>query len=60
MKTRQPIDGQRNFRGRLIGVDGDEVVFDDRTNGRVRVPLDLITKANLELDVEEVLRKAGK
>lgn len=59
MKTRQPIDGQRNFRGTLLGVDGDDVLFDDRTNGQVRVPLDWITKANLELDVTEEFRRAG-
>lgn len=57
LKTRQPIDGQRNFRGRLLGLEGDEVIFDDRTNGRVQIPLDLITKANLEVDVEEELRR---
>jgi len=34
MKTRQPVDGQRNFRGTLLGVDGDYVLFDDRTNGK--------------------------
>ena len=60
LKTRQPIDGQRNFRGRLLGLEGDEVIVDDRTSGRVRVPLELITKANLEVDVEEELRRAGK
>jgi len=60
LKTRQPIDGQRNFRGRLLGVEGNEVIFEDRTSGRVRVPLELITKANVEVDVEEELRRAGK
>ena len=59
LKTRQPIDGQRNFRGRLLGLEGDEVIFDDRTNGRVQIPLALITKANLEVDVNEELRRAG-
>jgi ribosome maturation factor RimP len=59
LKTRQPIAGQRNFRGRLIGVEGDEIILDDRTNGRVQIPLGLITKANLELDVNEELRRAG-
>lgn len=59
MKTRQPIDGQRNFRGRLLGVEGDDVLFEDRTSGQVRVPLDLITKANIEVDVSEELRRAG-
>lgn len=58
LKTRQPIGGQRNFRGKLLGLAGDEVIFDDRTNGRVQIPLDLITKANLEVDVEEELRKS--
>jgi ribosome maturation factor RimP len=59
IKTRLPIEGQRNFRGRLIGVEGNEVVFEDRTSGEVRVPLDTITKANLEVDVNEELRRAG-
>ncbi|HET7114437.1 MAG TPA: ribosome maturation factor RimP [Pyrinomonadaceae bacterium] len=60
LKTRQPIGGQRNFRGRLLGVEGDEIIFDDRTNGRVQIPLNLITKANLEVDVNEELRRAGR
>jgi ribosome maturation factor RimP len=59
MKTRQPVDGQRNFRGTLLGVDGDYVLFDDRTNGQVRVPLDWIKKANLEVDVNEEFRRTG-
>ena len=59
LKTRQPIGGQRNFRGKLLGLDGDEIIFDDRTNGRVQIPLDLVTKANLEVDVEEELRRTG-
>jgi ribosome maturation factor RimP len=58
MKTRQPIDGQRNFRGRLLGLEGDDVIFEDRTNGQVRVPLDLITKANIEVDIDEELRQS--
>ena len=58
MRTRQPINGQRNFRGRLLGIDGEEVIFEDRTSGRVRIGLDLIVKANLELDVEEEFKRA--
>jgi ribosome maturation factor RimP len=60
IKTRQPIDGQRNFRGRLLGVEGNEVLFDDRTSGNVRIPLNIITKANLEVDVSEELRRGGR
>ena len=59
MKSRQPIGGQRNFRGTILGVDGDHVLIDDRTSGQVRVPLDWITKANLELDVNEEFRRTG-
>jgi ribosome maturation factor RimP len=58
LRTRRPINGQRNFRGRLLGVDGEDALFEDRTSGRVSVPLDAIAKANLELDVEEEFRRA--
>jgi ribosome maturation factor RimP len=58
MKSRVAVNGQRNFRGRIVAVEGSEVVFDDVTNGCVRVPLDAIVKANLEVDVEEELRRA--
>jgi ribosome maturation factor RimP len=57
MKTRLPINGQRNFRGRLLGIDGDEVLFDDRTSGKVRIPFEIIKQANLEVDVSEDLRR---
>jgi ribosome maturation factor RimP len=60
VRTRRPINGQRNFRGRLLGIEGDEVLFDDRTSGRVRVALDSIAKANLELDVEQEFRRAQR
>jgi ribosome maturation factor RimP len=60
MKARQPVNGQRNFRGRIVGVEGAEVVFDDNTNGRVRVPVEQIAKANLEIDVEEEFRLAAE
>ncbi len=60
MKTRNPINGQRNFRGRLLGIHGEEVLFEDRTSGRLKVPLDAIAKANLELDVEEEFRRAQR
>jgi ribosome maturation factor RimP len=58
MKSRLAINGQRNFRGRIVCVEGDQVVFDDKTSGRVSVPLESIVKANLEIDVEEEFRRA--
>jgi ribosome maturation factor RimP len=58
MKTRRPINGQRNFRGRLLGINGDEVLLEDRTSGQVRIALDSIAKANLEFDVDQEFRRA--
>ena len=58
LKLRQPISGQRNFRGRIIRVEGESIVFDDKTSGQVSFPFADVVKANLELDVEEEFRKA--
>jgi len=58
LKTRKPINGQRNFRGQVVGIEGDKVLFDDRTNGRVQIPFDTIVKANLELDVDQEFKRA--
>lgn len=58
LKSRVAINGQRNFRGQIVGLEGEEVVFDDKTSGRVTVPFEQIVKANLELDVEEEFRRA--
>ncbi len=58
IKTRDAINGQRNFRGRIETLDGDEVEFEDKTSGRVRIPFPSIVKANLEIDVEEEFRRA--
>ena len=60
LKSRDAINGQRNFRGRIIGVEGDAVVFEDKTSGRVTIPVDRIAKANLEIDVEEEFRLAAE
>lgn len=58
IKARSPINGQRNFRGRLLGVAGDNVIVEDQTSGRVEIPLTGIVKSNLEADVDSELRLA--
>ncbi len=58
LKTRAAFKGQRNFRGRIAGVEGEEIVFDDRTSGRVTIPLETIAKANLEIDVDNEFKQA--
>jgi ribosome maturation factor RimP len=59
LRARRAVNGQRNFRGTLLGIEGEEVLFDDRTNGPVRIPFDAIAKANLEVDVEAEFRRAA-
>jgi ribosome maturation factor RimP len=58
VRTRDAINGQRNFRGRIVSVEGDRVAFEDVVSGRVALPLGGIVKANLEIDVEEEFRRA--
>jgi ribosome maturation factor RimP len=56
IRTRGVVNGQRNFRGRILSVEDDDVLFDDKTTGRVRLPISEVAKANLEIDVEEEFR----
>ena len=58
IRTRVAVGNQRNFRGRIVGIQGDSVVFEDLTSGRVTMPFDSIARANLEVDVENEFRQA--
>jgi ribosome maturation factor RimP len=60
LRTRKPINGQRNFRGQLLGMESENVLFEDRTNGRVQIPFDIIVKAHLEVDVEQEFKRAER
>jgi ribosome maturation factor RimP len=50
LKTSQPIDGQRNFRGRLIGLVGEAVSLDADGRGQIEIPYEQIVKANIEYE----------
>ncbi len=56
VKTNATVDGQKNFRGRIIGIEGEEIVFEDKTKGTVRFPYSAVAKANLEIDLQEELK----
>lgn len=60
VKTNQPINGQKNFKGRIVSVKGEEIIFDDKTSGEVNFPYNAVAKANLEIDLEEELRGSEK
>ena|SRR3982751_5212549 len=57
IKADTGIEGQTNFTGRIVDVDGDEVVFEDKTRGIVHIPFSQIEKANLRVDLSEELKK---
>jgi ribosome maturation factor RimP len=48
--AREAIDGQTFFRGRLAGVDGTDVLIVADNGREHRVPLGVITRANLEVE----------
>jgi ribosome maturation factor RimP len=48
--TREPVNRQTAFAGRLRGVDGDDVLFESEGGKMVRLPLALITRARLEVE----------
>jgi len=51
IKTRAPIEGQRNFRGRILGVLDGRVGLDVDGGREVRIPLAEIERANLVVDI---------
>jgi ribosome maturation factor RimP len=57
IKTSDAINGQSNFSGRIAAVEGSEVVFEDKTNGTVRIPVEKVAKANLKVDLSEEFKK---
>lgn len=48
LRTLEPIDGQRNFRGKLLGLIGDNIGFDADGRGQLEIPFEQIAKANIE------------
>jgi ribosome maturation factor RimP len=56
VRTTAPIDGQKNFRGRIERIEGDVIHFDDKTRGAVSFGFDAVAKANLEVDLNEELK----
>ncbi len=50
LKTFQPINGQRNFRGRLIGIEGDTVKLALENVGEIEIGFDNIAKGNIEYE----------
>ena len=48
--TREPIERQTAFAGRLRGMEGDDVLFEAEGGKQVRVPLALIRRGRLDVE----------
>jgi len=49
--TREPVERQTAFNGRVKGLDGDDVLFESEGRKLVRLPLRLIARARLEVEL---------
>ena len=52
LTTHLPIDGQRNFNGRLEGIEAGSVVMTLEDDRRIAIPRDQIARARLKIDIE--------
>ena len=59
VKTSEAVDEQKNFRGRIVGIQDDVIIFEDKSKGTVRFPYAAVVKANLEIDLDEELKRNG-
>lgn len=53
IRLSSPLNGQRTFHGKLIGLDKEgepAAVLEDETGKQHRLPLELIAKANVEIE----------
>ena len=48
--VREAVDGQTFFKGRLAGVEADAILIDGDDGRRHRVPVGIVTRANLEVE----------
>jgi len=47
---REAVDGQKFFKGTLAGMDGEDLLIDGDDGRRHRVPVAIVTRANLEVE----------
>jgi ribosome maturation factor RimP len=51
--TSEPIDGRRNFTGRLVAADAEAVAIESE-GGNAEIPFDLVSRSNLVPELSEV------
>ena len=56
-KVRGADGSAKSYNGRILAVDGDEITFEDRSEGEVKFPYSAVAKANLKFDIKDDLKK---
>jgi len=51
IRTRLPMEGQKNFRGRILGVNGGRLSFEIVAGRQLEIALSDIEKANLVVEI---------
>ena len=51
IRTRHPVDGQKNFKGKILGVAGGKVELELAPGRRVGIDVGAIEKANLMVEI---------
>jgi ribosome maturation factor RimP len=57
VKLKASINKQKQLRGKIIGVDNEIIIFEDKVHGNIKFEFDRIAKANLEIDLEAELKR---
>lgn len=57
LKTQQPIDSRKVFRGRLEGLQEEKIKLTDGKETWL-IPFELVTSANIVTDLDELFRRA--
>lgn len=57
VKMSAKFEGPKALNGRIIRVEGDEIVFEDRSEGELVFPYASVAKANLKVDFDQELKR---
>ena len=58
LRTAEAIDGQRNFKGTILGVMDNVIDFEDETRGQISLPFGSVVKANLAVEMSKEFKRA--
>jgi ribosome maturation factor RimP len=56
-KVRDTDGKAKSYNGRIVAVEGEEITFEDRSEGEVKFPYSAVAKANLKFDLKDDLKR---